>query len=63
MLNFVAAYLVSYLVRGPLQEPTHVYPQTQTLRDRGAPAAVLGAGTRLHVGFAIAVWRASLAGG
>src|SRR4051812_34087946 len=28
MLNFVALYLVSYLVRGPLQEPTHAYPQT-----------------------------------
>jgi general nucleoside transport system permease protein len=53
MLNFVAAYLVSYLVRGPLQEPTRVYPQTPTF----AAAAQLprfGATTRLHVGFAIA---------
>lgn len=54
MLNFVAAYLVSYLVRGPLQEPTHIYPQTETI----AVAAQLprfGATTRLHLGFAIAV--------
>jgi general nucleoside transport system permease protein len=54
MLNFVAAYLVSYLVRGPMQEPTHVYPQTSTI----AAAAQLprfGPTTRLHLGFAIAV--------
>ena len=53
MLNFVAAYLVSYLVHGPLQEPTHIYPQTETF----AAAAQLprfGPTTRLHVGFAIA---------
>ena len=31
MLNFVALYLVSFLVRGPLQEPTHIYPQTPSL--------------------------------
>ena len=31
MLNFVAAYLISYLVRGPLQEPTHIYPQTESI--------------------------------
>ena len=31
MLNFIATYGVSYLVRGPLQEPTHIYPQTATI--------------------------------
>lgn len=54
MLNFVAQYLVSYLVRGPLQEPTHVYPQTETF----GPAAhlpLLISGQRLHLGYAIAV--------
>lgn len=54
MLNFVATYLISYLVRGPLQEPTHIYPQTETI----AVAAQLprfGPTTRLHFGFAIAV--------
>jgi simple sugar transport system permease protein len=54
MLNFVALHLVSYLVRGPLQEPTHIYPQTASFSDharlpRFAPT------TRLHLGFAIAV--------
>ena len=31
MLNFVALFGVSYLVRGPLQEPTRIYPQTLPL--------------------------------
>jgi simple sugar transport system permease protein len=54
MLNFVAAYLVSYLVRGPMQEPTHIYPQTQTFGD-AAHLPRFSTGTRLHIGFAIAV--------
>ncbi len=54
MLNFVAAYLVSYLVRGPLQEPTHVYPQTETIAQ-SAQLPRFGPTTRLHAGFVIAV--------
>lgn len=54
MMNFVAIHLVSVLVRGPLQEHTRIYPQTESL-----PAAVrlpiLVPGTRLHVGFALAL--------
>jgi simple sugar transport system permease protein len=55
MLNFIALYLVSYLVRGPMQEPTHVNPQTETL-TAAARLPRFGATTRLHVGFAIAVF-------
>jgi simple sugar transport system permease protein len=54
MLNFVAANLVSYLVRGPLQEPTHIYPQTSSF-SAAAHLPRFGATTRLHVGFAIAI--------
>ncbi len=54
MLNFIAAYGVSYLVRGPLQEPTHVYPQTDVV-SVGARLPSLIPGTRLHAGFIIAV--------
>lgn len=54
MLNFVAGYLVSYLVRGPIQEPTHVYPQTATLSSAAHLPRFLH-GTRLHLGFAIAI--------
>jgi simple sugar transport system permease protein len=61
MLNFVALYLVSYLVRGPLQEPTRVYPYSATL-DRSATLPLLVAGQQLHLGFvaalllAVAIW-------
>ena len=54
MLNFIAIHLVSYLVRGPLQEPTHVYPQTETLPDAAQLPIVLH-GTRLHAGFLLAL--------
>jgi ABC-type uncharacterized transport system permease subunit len=54
MLNFVAANLVSYLVRGPMQEPTHIYPQTTSL-VAAAHLPRFGTTTRLHVGFGIAM--------
>jgi ABC-type uncharacterized transport system permease subunit len=54
MLNFIAIHLVSYLVRGPLQEPTRIYPQTRTfLASTRLP--LLLPGTRLHLGFALAI--------
>jgi simple sugar transport system permease protein len=53
MLNFVAASLVGYLVRGPLQEPTHAYPQSETLPLVARLPRVPG--TRLHLGVAIAI--------
>jgi ABC-type uncharacterized transport system permease subunit len=61
MLNFVALYGVSYLVRGPLQEPTHVYPQSSTLADVLHLQRIAGAG-RLHVGLALAVMSTLMAG-
>jgi len=54
MLNFVALYAVSFLVRGPLQEPTHAYPQSSSLADAVHLARIPGAG-RLHAGIALAV--------
>ncbi len=54
MLNFLALYVVSYLVRGPLQEPLGIYPQTASLPDV-ARLPALFSGTRLHWGFPIAV--------
>jgi simple sugar transport system permease protein len=54
MLNFVALYGVSYLVRGPLQEPTHVYPQSPAILDALRLPRIAGAG-RLHVGLVLAV--------
>jgi simple sugar transport system permease protein len=60
MLNFAAMYLVSYLVRGPMQEPTHVYPQTAPI-PRTAELPRLPGGTRLHLGFFVAVAAAGIA--
>jgi len=52
MLNFIAANFVSYLVRGPLQEPTGIYPQSPTVSTQ---LPVIIPGTRLHAGFIIAL--------
>lgn len=49
MLNFVAQYLTGWLVRGPLQEPTKVNPQSASLAD-ALHLPVLLEGTRLHAG-------------
>jgi simple sugar transport system permease protein len=61
MLNFVALHGVGWLVRGPLQEPSRVYPQSLPLPD-AARLPMLVPGTRLHAGAllallaAIALW-------
>jgi general nucleoside transport system permease protein len=52
MLNFIALNLVGYLVRGPLQEPTHAYPQSRTIDIAARLPRVPG--TRLHLGVGIA---------
>ena len=54
MLNFIAIHLVSYLVRGPLQEPTRIYPQTESL-PLSAQLPVIAPGTRLHLGFLLSI--------
>ena len=54
MLNFIAAYLVGYLVRGPLQEPSHIYPQSSAL-DAAARIPRFAAGSRLHWGLILAL--------
>ena len=54
MLNFVALHGVSYLVRGPLQEPTRIYPQSSSIAESLHLPRFAGAG-RLHLGIVIAV--------
>jgi len=54
LLNFVALYLVAYLVRGPLQEPLHIYPQSSTIEAVARLPRLLPA-SRLHAGFLIAI--------
>ena len=59
LLNFVAVYLVSWAVRGPLQERRSVFPQSDPIAD-GARLPAFWEGTRLHWGFALAVLLALL---
>jgi general nucleoside transport system permease protein len=54
LLNFVALYAVSYLVRGPLQEPLHIYPQSSTIA-LASRLPRLGPTSRLHAGFPLAI--------
>jgi simple sugar transport system permease protein len=54
MMNLIALYGVSYLVRGPLQEPSHIYPQSAAL-PLDARLPMILPGTRLHAGFALAL--------
>jgi ABC-type uncharacterized transport system permease subunit len=58
LLNFVAESLVSLMVQGPLQEPHHIYPQS----DQIAVSARLPLfpGTRLHAGILLGVLGACL---
>lgn len=54
MMNFLSLYAIGYLVRGPLQEPTRIYPQSASI-DAAARLPLLAPGTRLHAGFLLAV--------
>jgi general nucleoside transport system permease protein len=60
LLNFVALFLVGYLVRGPLQEPLHIYPQSSTIGEAARLPRILPA-SRLHAGFVIALAAAGCA--
>jgi simple sugar transport system permease protein len=58
MLNFVALHLVGFLVRGPLQEPLGIYPQSDLLPDAARLPSILP-GTRLHAGLLVALLAAA----
>ena len=54
MLNYIAILIVSWLLRGPMQEAAGYLPQTERLAANARFPALL-AGTRLHFGFLLAV--------
>ena len=54
MLNFIALSITGWLVRGPLQEPTHVFPQSAAL-PLTQQLPLLIPGTRVHLGLALVV--------
>jgi simple sugar transport system permease protein len=59
LLNFVAEALVSWTVQGPLQERTGIYPQSDPI-GAGARLPLLP-GSRLHLGFLLALVLAVIA--
>jgi simple sugar transport system permease protein len=54
MLNFLALHLVGWLVRGPLQEPLRIYPQSPALGEAARLPRLLE-GARLHWGWVVAM--------
>ncbi|HBT47550.1 MAG TPA: ABC transporter permease [Peptococcaceae bacterium] len=54
MLNYVAIYLVSLMVTGPMIEPPGNFPQSPPVLD-SARLPVVVSGTRLHLGFVVAL--------
>ncbi|GMV03848.1 MAG: hypothetical protein AMXMBFR53_01300 [Gemmatimonadota bacterium] len=54
LMNFVGIHLAAFMVHGPLQESRGVFPQTDPL-PAAAHLPALVPGSRLHVGFALAL--------
>jgi ABC-type uncharacterized transport system permease subunit len=52
MLNYVAIQLVSWLVRGPMQETMKTIPRTDQI-DRALRLPILFDGTRIHLGLVV----------
>jgi len=53
LMNFIALSLVSYMVQGPLQEGSGIYPQSDQIANSARIPLIPG--TRLHVGIGLAV--------
>ena len=54
MLNYIAFWLISYLVHGPLREPNSMFSYTAEISEN-AKLPILIQGTQLHAGFLIAL--------
>ena len=54
MLNYIAVFFISYLVKGPLQGPSEFMPQTATIPET-ARLPLLFEGFRLHGGTVVAL--------
>ena len=53
MFNYVAIYLVSYLLHGPFRDPVSMFPETATINP-ALWAPIVMQGTRLHLGVLLA---------
>ena len=55
MLNFLALYILSYLVEGPWKEPGSLIPKSSTIAESAQLPRFLGGGNRLHIYLFIAI--------
>jgi simple sugar transport system permease protein len=55
MMNFIAIYLVSYAVGGPLKDPYAIFHRTPIIPSTAKLPKIIP-GTRLHAGFLIAIF-------
>ncbi len=60
MLNFIALATISWMVRGPLQEPTRIYPQSAEI-PASAQWPFLVPEQRLHLGFLLGLLACGIA--
>jgi general nucleoside transport system permease protein len=54
MLNYVAVQIASYLIRGPMQEPSRFWPRSYAIPEDCILPIMVG-GTRLHAGLLVAL--------
>jgi simple sugar transport system permease protein len=59
MLNYVALQLLTWVIRGPLQDPMRIFPRSYALAPE-MQLPIFGGGTRLHAGIIIAILAAGL---
>lgn len=52
MLNYIIAYLLSWLLSGPWRDPNSYYQHSPSLPEAAHFPLIIG-GTRLHIGFAV----------
>lgn len=53
MLNYIAIYLVSYLLHGPFRDPISMFPETETINP-ALWSPIIVQGTRIHIGILLA---------
>lgn len=59
MMNYVALQLLTWVIRGPLQDPLRVFPRSYAIGS-ALQLPIIGTGTRLHGGLVLAILAAVL---
>jgi general nucleoside transport system permease protein len=59
MMNYVALQLLTWVIRGPLQDPMRIFPRSYALATE-MQLPILASGTRLHAGIIVALLVAGL---